>query len=326
MRAVERQPLDDELSAAVASVPPGAWAVGVSGGADSVALLLLLRRHRAELSLEVVHLNHETRSGDSDADADFVFHLATTTLGVDAVVGRRGAVEQMVSHPPTNPSARYRAARIALFRHVVTSDKLNGVILAHHADDVAETVLQRLLRGSGGAGLAGIRPTSAVGGLVVLRPLLNVRRAALRQFLREQGQPWREDASNTSPHYQRNRLRGLLQRRTELTQPLLNLAHACAAVKAWTRRHAPQVGKQLEVATLRDLPPPLAAEVARRWLVASGVPPHALDAPVLSRLLEMATDAAAPARRHFPGGVLVRRRGRVLFVDAESEAGGLRKR
>jgi len=99
----------------------------------------------------------------------------------------------------------------------------------------------------------------------------------------------------------------------------------------WGITFADDVGEtslptEMELATLRDLPPPLAAEVARRWLVASGVPPHALDAPVLSRLLEMATDAAAPARRHFPGGVLVRRRGRVLSVDAESEAGGLRKR
>jgi tRNA(Ile)-lysidine synthase len=313
---------DHDLSAAVAPVPAGAWAVGVSGGADSVALLLLLRRYRPDLSLELVHLNHETRGAESEADAEFVSHLAVST-GVPFVVGRWTGTEPMLQVPPKNLQARFRAGRMALFRHAVTRDRLSGVILAHHADDVAETILQRLLRGSGPTGLAGIRFQASVGDLLVLRPLLDVRRDRLRAFLRETGQPWREDASNVSPRYQRNRLRVLLQRRPGLTEKLLNLARACRDLKDWTARHVPATTARLPVGVVRDLPAPLAAEASRQWLRASGVPAASLDAPVLNRLVEMATDAASPARRHFPGGVLVRRRAGVLFVEAASGPDGV---
>jgi tRNA(Ile)-lysidine synthase len=294
-------------------VPPGAYAVGVSGGVDSVALLLLLRR-RSDLSLEVVHLNHETRGPASDADAKFVFDLSLR-VRVPCLTGHWHGTEPMLVDPPKNQSARFRAGRMALFRHVVKTDGLDGVILAHHADDVAETVLQRLLRGGGVSGLASLRTRATIGGLPVLRPLLNVRRETLRQFLVEENQPWREDESNASPRYQRNRVRKLLSTRPELTDALLELGNAAAAVKDWARRTAPAAPAKLPVAMLRGLPAPLARETARRWLAERGAPPGGLTAPVLRRLIEMSEDAASAPRQHFPGGVLVRRRGGEMFVE-----------
>ena len=307
---------DEQLFAAVATVPPGAWAVGVSGGADSVALLSLLRR-RPDLSLEVVHLNHQTRGADGDADTALVAELATR-LDLRCVIGHWSDVEPMLVNPPKNRSARFRAGRMALFRHVVTNDRLQGVILAHHADDVAETVLQRLLRGAGPTGLPALRPGSVVGGLLVLRPLLGVRREALRNYLVRHGIAWREDASNASDAYHRNRLRRLLASHPTLSAELLNLSDGCAEVRRWVRTHSPDPPAQLPVGTLALLPAPLARETARRWLAARGSPPAELTSTVLQRLLDMAADAATPARQHFPGKVLVRRRGGMLFVDERS--------
>jgi tRNA(Ile)-lysidine synthetase-like protein len=304
---------DPALSEAVASVPPGAWAVGVSGGADSVALMMLLRR-RPDLSLTVVHLNHEARGAASDADAEFVKQLAAR-WELPSVIARWRTWESLLRDPPKNRSARFRAGRIVLFQQVVRLQRLQGVILGHHADDVAETVLQRLLRGGGATSLAALRPQSVIGGMLVLRPLLHVRRDALRRWLVDQGQAWREDESNASPRYQRNRLRTLLATRPELTEALLEVADACAGLREWVRRHAPQATSPLPVAALRDLPTPLAMETARRWLASRGAPQAELTTTVLKRLVEMAADAASPTRQHFPGGVLVRRRGGVLVVD-----------
>jgi tRNA(Ile)-lysidine synthase len=307
IQTVAASPLDD----ATASVPPGRWAVGVSGGADSVALLLLLCR-RADLSPTVVHLNHETRGTDSDGDEAFVVDLCRR-LGVPIVARRLS--DLALSGLPNNPSARFRSARFALFRDVVRREGLDGVLLAHHADDVAETTLQRLLRGGGVRGLAALRPRATVGGLPVLRPLLRVRRDELRRFLTQQGQAWREDSSNASPRYQRNRVRSLLSQHPHLTDALLDLAGASTRVKEWLARHAPPAEQRLPVQLLADLPAPLALELARRWLESHGAPPAELSRAALQRLVEMASDAASSPRQHFPGGVLVRRRAGMLLVE-----------
>src|SRR5688572_17488726 len=114
------------LSDAVGAVAPGAWAVGVSGGADSVALLALLHDRlvrRGDLRLHVVHLNHQTRGESSDADARLVRDLAERR-GLPCTVALRSDVEPGITKPPSNPSARYRAARLALFRRVVADHGL----------------------------------------------------------------------------------------------------------------------------------------------------------------------------------------------------------
>lgn len=302
-----------DLLAAVALVPAGRWAVGVSGGADSVALLLLLLG-RADLSLHVVHLDHETRGDAGAADAAFVRDLAARR-GVPAIVARRRDVEPALTSPPANESSRFRACRLALFRRVAADHALDGVLLAHHADDAAETILHRLLRGSGPAGLAPIAPRTTVGGLTILRPLLGVRRAALRAFLEGGAHAWREDASNASDRYGRNRLRKTLHDRPDLTDALLRLGAACARLRDWTRAAAPTLGPTFPARRLAHLPPVLARASAARWLAERGVPAGELDPAVVARLLDMAADAATPARRDFPGAITVRRRRGELFVD-----------
>jgi len=286
--------------------PAGRWAVAVSGGADSVALLLLLHS-RPDISLHVVHLDHQIRGQASADDADFVAGLAGK-LAIPATIVRRDQIEPGMGRLPKNPSARYRAIRLELFRRVVEREKLLGVILAHQADDQAETILLRLLRGSGPAGLAAMRPRGQIAGLTILRPLLAVRRQALRDFLTSRGQDWREDASNRSEKYARNRVRKFLESRADLHEPLLAVGRACAAYVDWIRKTAPVLNDKFPAIELAEFPRMLARESARRWLISQGVPPEALTPAMLDRLCEIAADAASPPRQQFPASVTVRRR------------------
>ena len=298
------------FESAIASVPAGRWGVAVSGGADSVALLRLLAR-RADLSLHVIHLDHQTRAGASAEDGEFVKQLAGM-LQLPATLALRQDVERAIGVLPSNRSARYRAARLELFRVVAAREKLQGVILAHHADDQAETILHRLIRGSGAAGLAGMSERTSMGALTLLRPLLSVRGSELRACLIRLGQNWREDASNESDDYQRNRLRRWLREEPELHEPLLALADTCRALRGWAARAAPQLNEAFHSRQLSDLPDVLASESARQWLVARGAAGEELSQIVLDRLIEMARDAAAPSRAHFPGSLRVWRRGGII--------------
>ena len=283
--------------------------MGVSGGADSTALLRLCVGRRGDCGFHVIHLDHETRGEESAEDARFVARLAEK-LGVPCTVASRREVEPTLADRPGNRSALFRAMRHALFRRVCREQALAGVLLAHHADDQAETVLHRLLRGSTEAGLGGMAARAELaGGLVLLRPLLGVRAAELREYLRSLGQAWREDASNASPVYRRNVLRALLGEHGGLTPRLLELGECSSAWRGWLRRCAPVLAEEFSVEELRRVPQVVAAEAGRQWLVQRGAPAGELSAEVLRRFVEMACDAAAPAREHFPGKVLVRRRG-----------------
>jgi tRNA(Ile)-lysidine synthetase-like protein len=282
-----------------------------------VALLSLLVRGRAaDVRPHVIHLDHQLRADASSEDADFVAQLAAR-LQLPCTLARRDQIEPTVRDLPTNPSARYRRLRLALFADVVRANALDGVILAHHADDQAETVLHRLLRSSSPLGLAGMRVASRIGDLTVVRPLLGIRRAQLLDYLREIGQPWRDDASNASPAYLRNRLRGLLERTPPLVEALLDLGARSAALRDWVERTAPRLDERFSVARLADLPTVLARASASRWLRARGVPADELTPQVLGRLITMSRDAASEARWEFPGRVQVRRRGGVMFVDVD---------
>ncbi len=286
-------------------LPTGRWAVGVSGGADSVALLRLLC-DAPGVSPHVVHLDHQTRP-ETAADAAFVADLASR-LGVPATVAVRSDVERDLGDPPANPSARYRWARLALFRRVVAGHGLAGVVLAHHADDQAETVFLRLLRGGGVRALGGMAERSVVGGLVVVRPLLRVPSGDLRRLLRDRRQPWREDASNASDQYLRNRVRRALAGDPPLSDALRELATAARAARDWLDARSPALADAFATADLA-VAAPLARHAAGRWLAARGAPPDAVNRATCDRLVALAADAATPARQSFPGGLDVRRAG-----------------
>lgn len=300
--------ISDALASAIATVSAGRWAVGVSGGPDSVCLLALLRE-RPDLSLHVVHLNHETRRADSDADAAFVQSLADE-WGLPSTIRR---ISDLPTPNVPNAPARFRAARFALFADVCQRENLHGVILGHQADDQAETVMHRLLRGAAPASLAGIAPRTTIRGLTVLHPLLGVRREQIIADLTTRGIAWRVDASNASPRYARNRVRQMLHGKGDLVDRLIDLGGACNRWATWLDSAAPILPESFRAEQVAGSPAPLVEQALRRWLCDRGAPPAEVTAAAVGRLLAMVTDLATPPRQHFPGRILVtRRRGTIL--------------
>ena len=180
--------------------------IGVSGGADSVALLRGLFELRTEftLSLHVAHLNHKLRGAASDADAAWVNWLAES-LPLPVEIGsvtndltqERGGVEEAA-----------RDARHRFLNETAVQMEFNTIALAHTADDQVETVLHHLFRGTGLSGLRGIpseRPLS--GEIRLVRPMLSIRRELVEAYLRELGHDFRTDATNTDTSLTRNWLR-----------------------------------------------------------------------------------------------------------------------
>lgn len=178
-------------------------AVAVSGGADSVALLLLLLEAREKLGIvvSVAHLNHQLRGRASDRDEKFVARL-TKDRQLELYV-ERSDVAAKARHEKANLEDAARRARYDFFSRLVTEKKVERVAVAHTADDQAETVLAHILRGTGLAGLGGIHPETDC----VVRPLLCVRRAELRAYLRSKRQKWCEDATNQDTARLRARIR-----------------------------------------------------------------------------------------------------------------------
>lgn len=194
-------------------------AVACSGGADSVALLLLLDALQAELGIRLAaaHLNHQLRGAAADADEAFVRALAER-LGLD-FSAEQIDVAARARAAGLNLEEAGRQARLDFFSRLCAEGKTDAVATAHTLDDQAETLLARLVRGTGLAGLAGIRPVLELQPGRLVRPLVGIRRATLRSFLAERQQPWREDASNRDPARLRTRLRQELLPQLERLNP-----------------------------------------------------------------------------------------------------------
>jgi tRNA(Ile)-lysidine synthase len=178
--------------------------VAVSGGPDSVALLHLLVGLPAVpgLSLGVAHFDHGLRNRESEEDAAFVGRLAAA-LGLSFHLGR-GDVRGGARASKISLQMAARKLRLHFLRETCRAHHYDRLALGHTADDQVELFFLRLLRGAGGEGLRGMEPASP-GGLV--RPLLAVGKAPLLAYLREEGLDFREDSSNRSRAYLRNRLR-----------------------------------------------------------------------------------------------------------------------
>ncbi|HBF35043.1 TPA: tRNA lysidine(34) synthetase TilS [Candidatus Sumerlaeota bacterium] len=183
--------------------------VGVSGGADSMALLWLLAGadDRPDWAPQVVvaHVNHQMRGAESDADQGAVEELAER-LGVPFHCKTLDA-EKLKSTANGSLEESMREARYTVFRSILGRTRCQALVLAHHQNDLAETFLMRLLRGSGLTGLGAFGPVADIYGMRVIRPLIGWSRDDLRKIAKQEKLPWREDASNASDTFFRNRIR-----------------------------------------------------------------------------------------------------------------------
>nr|MBR4281831.1 tRNA lysidine(34) synthetase TilS [Clostridia bacterium] len=284
-------------------LPKGKLLIGLSGGADSVALLLLLLDSGAEVA--AVHVNHGLRGEASDEDESFVRGLCAQ-LDVTLLTFR--------ACPPENPGENWaREVRYGFFRQAIQETGADALVLAHHRDDQAETMLLHLLRGAGLTGLAGMAADSELAGMRILRPLLAYSREELRAYLNERNQPWREDASNGDSRYLRNALRGevlpLLNRlapgAAERMAVTASLLREDEAVLQSVTNHflAENPGDALPLAALQRQPAGLQKRILRTWWTACAAPreERSLSAAQTNALCGL-VNAAASTRCNLPGG------------------------
>lgn len=248
------------------------WAVAFSGGADSLALLLLLWAHwpGRRAALRALHFDHRLRGAESRADASFCRQVCAA-LGIEFATEawRRPRGAGLPSE------AEAREARLAFFAR-----EARVVWLGHQQDDVAETILMRLARGSGTGGLAAPRPVQHLPGKRVhLRPLLSLKKAELVVALREAGVVWREDATNAAGHYFRNRVRrdvlpawSEAARRDVLGGAALSrrlLEEDDAALEAWLDELQPLDRRgRLDLRVLDGKPRAILRRALHRWALA----------------------------------------------------------
>ena len=231
--------------------------VAVSGGPDSVALLHILVQLNAtwKLTIHVAHLDHGLRE-DSVDDADFVRALSTQ-WHLPVTMARRD-VKAQCQHAGWSLEDGARRIRYQFLLEVARQQSASRIVLAHTADDQAETVLMRILRGTGLLGLSGIpirrRLADAAGegaGVWVVRPLLFVWREQLVDYLRQHGLTSREDPTNRDPHFVRNRLRHallpLLEREynPSVKRALVQLAEQSAWDTGYLEAAAARIWKRL---------------------------------------------------------------------------------
>jgi tRNA(Ile)-lysidine synthase len=177
--------------------------IGLSGGADSVALTsaLIELRERLGLKVSAAHLNHRIRGAESDRDEEFVRAMCAR-LGIELIVERADGLD--ASTLPANLEERAREVRREFLLRVADRVRAAFVALGHHRDDQAETVLMRLMRGAGAAGMAAM---GEHGPGRLIRPMLSISRAEIREYLEARAIPFVEDSSNSSRDILRNRIR-----------------------------------------------------------------------------------------------------------------------
>jgi len=324
-------------------VPGDRVAVAVSGGADSVALLRTLLELREELGVvvSVAHFHHDIRGAEADSDLQFVKGLAAE-FELELHSGA-GDVPAYARSQKVSLETGARELRHRWFAKLLLEGNADKIATAHTLDDQAETVLMRILRGTGARGLAGIFPAQETKHLI--RPLLEVSRPEIEAYLRGLGQSWREDSSNRDLSHTRNRVRHELLPRLEqdfnagIRQTLVDLAEIARGEAAYweaevgallprlvrpgkpsrsgraTTRQACQT-LALDLAAFRALPLALQRHVLQNLGKQQGA---ALEFKHIEQLMAIILKPAGPKRLSLPGGLTARLTFRELQISQEKQ-------
>lgn len=315
--------------------------VGVSGGADSMgllhALVTLNNRPGFQFTLHIAHLNHQLRGEAADADAAFVqaaadrYGLPCTIEVVDVAAM---AKEQKVSVEEAARHERYR-----FFERVCRRCEAECVALGHHADDNVETILHRILRGTGLRGLAGIprsRHLCAGSEVRLVRPFLEYKRQTIIDFNNAHAVPYQEDATNASDEPLRNRLRNTIlpllaeQVNPQVGEALLRLSEQARWVNEYVDATARSAFEPLIIEhTDQELSlnaPALArksrivrAELVRRAIASFELGEQDISFGHLSAVVDLLADQASGKQLHLPGGMTVSKLYDRLIFSVPSE-------
>jgi len=307
--------------------------VAVSGGSDSVALLRLLHSLAADLGVElhVAHLDHGWRGEAAAKDARFVQRLARR-LGLPCTLGRLEPGAAAAAGRRLSREARARVARLAWLRETARTVGATRIAVGHTLDDQAESFFLALLRGSGTLGLSGTWPV--VDGLFI-RPVLDLRRAELRDWLKRAGQRFREDASNRDPAYTRNRVRRrlipFLEREftpaaTRLVARAADLLRAeeifLSGLAEGTYELMAQAGPDgvaIDAAALHGLPLSFRRRIVRRAIRQARGHLRGIEARHVESALTL-THGPGAAAVDLPGGLRASRRGGALLFRVGAPA------
>lgn len=263
---------------------PGKYVLAVSGGVDSMVLLDLLTGQKG-FELVVAHFDHGIRA-DSDEDRRLVQDVAAAHgLPFEFAAGELG---------PGTSEAAARTARYAFLRQVKAKHAARAIITAHHQDDLIETALLNLLRGTGHKGLSALRSHDDL-----VRPLLNTTKQQLREYATRHNLRWREDSTNADPRYLRNYLRlHVLPRLSPAERQKLLTAITKASVSSaeieTVLDHMLPTGDSLDRHWFAALPHAVAREVMAAWLRRHEV--RDFDRPLIERLV-VAAKVAAPGTK-----------------------------
>ncbi len=298
--------------------------LAVSGGADSTGLLYAMRALKAEgvLSCELIcaHINHQLRGSEADADEDFVIaqvhdlDLPITTSKVDvAGFARRNKL---------SIETAARKLRIESLLDIAKANNCKCIATAHQKDDNAETVLQRLARGTGFRGLGGIWPRKVFeGGIVFVRPLLGVRRAEIVEYLNKRNLKWRTDKTNENCTYRRNYIRHRLlpalqqQCSNSIVEQLSELAQSACKFYSLVCSRAEKIwpgladcGGERVVLDLKSFltqPPAVKVELVRRSLARLGSGERDLTHRHFESILQLSEQNIGGKKIELPGGFVV---------------------
>ncbi len=314
--------------------PPPGLVVAVSGGPDSVALLraLLAIRGDRPIPLVLAHLNHQLRGDDSDNDEAFVIAVHNQLVSAGTVelhlAHHHLDIATLAAEQRGNLEAVARQQRYYWLAEVAQAYGLHHVATGHTADDQAETVLHRLLRGTGLEGLRGIAfRRDLTSGIQVVRPLLHATRPQVLAYLNEIGQTARHDASNNDPRFTRNRIRHELlpllasEYNPRIVEILLRLSEQAgdafaeeqaAGAALLQQAERPRAGQLVivDLSTLRGAPVRAIRSALRLLWQREGWSLAEMGFKHWQRLAEMVH--AEDGAHDLPGGVHARRRGGVL--------------
>lgn len=314
--------------------------VGVSGGPDSVALLYLLHSLKGAgdwaLQLHVAHLNHQLRGQEAEADAAFVESLARKlglpftieSVNVRALAGERGISTEQAG----------RQCRFEFFERLCLKSGSRTVATAHHADDNAETILHRIIRGTGLRGLGGIRAVRTIrpgSDIRIVRPMLFLRRVQIQEYLADRGIESRVDATNHSSEFTRNRIRNvvlpLLREKfnPQVDEALLRLAEQAREADAYLNETSERLLEPLVIShddcqltlhsdLLARKPRVMRMQVIRHALLRLGVGEQDLTYGHFEAVARLAEGREGNKTLDLPGGFRVSRRySRLVFESAE---------
>ena len=314
----------------------------VSGGADSVAMLHLLcglnRQEGWSIRVHVAHLDHQLRGKASDADSAFVERLAKG-LGLPCTI-ESADVEQRARADGVSIEQAARRCRFAFYERLCLRLGVKSVAIGHHADDNAETILHRIVRGTGLRGLGGIRPVRTIrdgSDIRLVRPMLGFRRAQIEQYLAERNIAYRQDATNDSASYTRNRIRHellpLLRDRfnPQVADALIRLAEQARGLDAYLTETSLRMLESLVIEhndrelvlhspSLARKPRVIQMQLIRKAILRMGIGEGELTYGHFNAVADLAAGQEGTKALDLPGGLRVSRRyGRLVFERSSGE-------